>query len=269
MDSELLVSMLEMVDENKRDGALQPTVVLDSLESLPGDCIPILVNYLRQKHAIHWIATCTPRFVTGDLGQRDSGVVDELSAESEASGGREEILLNVGTIRIDLPDLKQRIDDLRAIVIAWMCAQPVEIATKMEFSESFLDALCAYPWPGDIEELDSTLRLAFAAAQSEAPSVALPLLQDKHLPVNVRTSVSHIEKPSSTEPVDLDAILEDVERTMIMRAVERFPSNKTAAAKLLNISRARLLRRLQQWGVQVESESKDSDDDLPVFIELE
>jgi DNA-binding NtrC family response regulator len=67
----------------------------------------------------------------------------------------------------------------------------------------------------------------------------------------------------------LDAILEDVERTMIMRAVERFPSNKTAAAKLLNISRARLLRRLQQWGVQVESESKDSDDDLPVFNELE
>jgi DNA-binding NtrC family response regulator len=150
-----------------------------------------------------------------------------------------------------------------------MCAQPVEIATKMEFSESFLDALCAYPWPGDIEELDSTLRLAFGAAQSEAPSVALPLLHDKHLPVNVRTSVSHIEKPSSTEPVDLDAILEDVERTMIMRAVERFPSNKTAAAKLLNISRARLLRRLQQWGVQVESESKDSDDDLPVFNELE
>jgi transcriptional regulator with PAS, ATPase and Fis domain len=66
----------------------------------------------------------------------------------------------------------------------------------------------------------------------------------------------------------LDAILEDVERTMILRALEISPSNKTAAAKLLNISRARLLRRLQQWGMLAEAESLDRDDDLPVFHEV-
>jgi DNA-binding protein Fis len=269
MDCDLLASMLEMVDENKRDGALQPTVVLDSLESLPVDCIPILVSYLRKKHPIHWIATCSPSFVAGEKVHRDSRTSGDAELEKAASLGKEEILLHVGTIRIDLPSLTQRIDDMRAIVIAWMCVQPSDADVRMEFSEAFLDALCAYPWPGEIEELDATLRMAFTVAQSDSRADGRKWLEDKHLPVNVRTSVSHVEKLSTIEPVDLDAILEDVERTMIMRAIERFPTNKTAAAKLLNISRARLLRRLQQWGVQVESESKDTDDELPVFNELE
>ena len=70
------------------------------------------------------------------------------------------------------------------------------------------------------------------------------------------------------ESVDLDSILEDVEKTMIMRALERFPQNKTSAAKILNISRARLLRRLQQWGIQSESGTVEGEDDSPVFNEV-
>ena len=55
---------------------------------------------------------------------------------------------------------------------------------------------------------------------------------------------------------------------MILRALERFPQNKTSAAKILNISRARLLRRLQQWGIQAGNATGEGDDDLPVFNEV-
>ena len=119
----------------------------------------------------------------------------------------------------------------------------------------------AYSWPDDIEEFAEALTHATKNATSEK-------LTDKDLPVNIRTCVSHIEQSHADESVDLDSILEDVERTMILRALERFPQNKTSAAKILNISRARLLRRLQQWGIHAESGTVDGDDDSPVFNEV-
>lgn len=122
-------------------------------------------------------------------------------------------------------------------------------------------ALMAYSWPGDVEELAEALKHATGKSTGEK-------LTEKDLPVNIRTCVSHIEQSQVDETVDLDAILEDVEKTMILRALERYPQNKTSAAKLLNISRARLLRRLQQWGIQSAIGPGEGDDDLPVFNEV-
>ena len=124
-----------------------------------------------------------------------------------------------------------------------------------------MDALTAYSWPGGIEELAEALA---HACKNQVDGQ----LSEKDLPVNIRTCVSHIEQTHLDESVDLDSILEEVERMMILRALEKFPQNKSSAAKLLNISRARLLRRLQQWGIQSESSVADVDDDTPDFSEV-
>ena len=243
MDVELLQSMLEVIDESKMSSKTEPTVLLDSLEGLPQECISQLASFLKNHESTVCIATCDPNLVqalsVSDLRWRD-------------------VLSRISVIRVDLPRLIDRLEDIPTLVSAWFSDQR---NPTREISSSFVEALTAYSWPEDIEEFGDALSHATKNASGD-------VLTDKDLPVNIRTYVSHIEQSHVDETVDLDSILEDVEKTMIMRALERFPQNKTSAAKILNISRARLLRRLQQWGFQPESGTVDGDDDMPVFNEV-
>lgn len=246
MDTELLQSMLEVIDESKINARAEPTVLLDSLEGLPNECISILASFLKSHEATVCIATCDPTFIqtlpVSDLRWRH-------------------VLSLTSVIRIDLPRLSDRLEDIPTLVSAWFVDRYKSDVPLREITDSFVEALRAYSWPDDIEEFAEALTHATKNTTREK-------LTDKDLPVNIRTCVSHVEKSNGGESVDLDSILEDIEKTMIMRALERFPQNKTSAAKILNISRARLLRRLQQWGIQSESGTIDGDDDSPVFNEV-
>ncbi len=246
MDAELLKSMLEVIEETQVKSKVMPTVLLDNLESLPSECLSTLEGFLRGPAPATRMATC-----------------DEtaISALRENDQRWSTILSQISVLRIDLPRLIDRLEDLDTIVNAWTMAQPKSKSKRYEICDTFMAALMAYSWPGDVEELGDALKHATIKCEGEK-------LTEKELPVNIRTCVSHIEQSHVDETVDLDAILEDVEKTMILRALERYPQNKTSAAKLLNISRARLLRRLQQWGIQSSSGPGEGDDDLPVFNEV-
>ncbi len=246
MDVELLHSMLEVVVERTLHERSAPTVLLENVEGLPDECATILASFLKRHEETVCIATC------------DSAVIQTLPKGNVLSS---EVITRTCILRIDLPKLVDRMEDLPTLISSWFIAQRKTAGATPEIGDSFLDALMAYSWPGDIEEFAEALTHAAKSATSEK-------LTDKDLPVNIRTFVSHIEHTHLDESVDLDSILEDVERTLILRALERYPQNKTSAAKLLNISRARLLRRLQQWGIHSESGVVEGDDDSPVFNEV-
>ena len=246
MDAELLRSMLEVVEESMVKLKTIPTVLLDNLESLPAECLSTLEGFLQGPALAIRMATC------------DETVMDSLQRNDQRWRN---IQSRLSVLRIDLPRLIDRLEDLETIVSAWSMVQPESKSSRYEICETFMEALMAYSWPGDVEELNEALRHATAKCMGEK-------LTEKALPVNIRTCVSHVEQSHADEAVDLDAILEDVEKTMILRALERYPQNKSSAAKLLNISRARLLRRLQQWGIQSASGTGEDDDDLPVFNEV-
>jgi DNA-binding NtrC family response regulator len=246
MDADLLQSMLEVIQEGNAE---RTTILLDSLELLPDECISRLESFLKSHPEVIRIATCDPTVIAQKCDRQWTSLRSRLSV-----------------VRVDLPRLSERLEDVPILIAAWFDTRRASGVAKREVSDSFVDALTAYPWPGGVEEFSNAIAHA-------TKSVSREKLTDKDLPVNIRTCVSHIElsgagESGAVESVDLDAILEDVEKTMILRAMERFPQNKSSAAKILNISRARLLRRLQQWGLQSESNSVDGDDDSPVFNEV-
>ncbi len=246
MDVELLQSMLEVIDESKTSGRSVPAVLLEGLEGLPDECLFILASFLKSHQETVCIATCDPSMLEALLSKDPRW---------------NEVLSRTSILRIDLPKLVERLEDIPTLISAWFSVKRKAEGVANEISDSFVQALTAYSWPGDIEEFAEAL--AYACQKTNGGK-----LTEKDLPVNIRTCVSHVEQSQADQSVDLDAILEDVEKTMIMRALERFPRNKTSAAKMLNISRARLLRRLQQWGIQSEGGTVDGDDDSPVFNEV-
>ena len=94
-------------------------------------------------------------------------------------------------------------------------------------------ALLACPWPGNVRELDHVIERAVLLAQDDT-------VQARDLSLRpARESISRLEEMS----------LEDVERSLIQKALERFAGNVSEAARFLGLSRSGLYRRLQKYGL--------------------
>ena len=96
-------------------------------------------------------------------------------------------------------------------------------------------------WPGNVRELRNTIRSAAAVADGLAIDVG-------HLPPGLDESARSDSSPSQSAS-DTGLSLKEIERRAIFDAIERCGGNRTKAARLLEIDRSTLRRKLQEFGV--------------------
>lgn len=140
---------------------------------------------------------------------------------------------------IDLPPLRKRKDEIPLLTQGFI----EELNSRSEkqiagLDSEALDAVCTYDWPGNIDELRKFLEEAFGKAQDV-------LVRKSDLPkrlLYIEDARTHPER--SPEPIDLEAFLYEIEEELVRRAVKVCKGNKSKAAKLLGISRAKLHRKL-------------------------
>jgi DNA-binding NtrC family response regulator len=155
---------------------------------------------------------------------------------------REDLYYRINAFAIRLPSLRERQVDIPVLAqrfLARYCAaQGLPLESK-GFSREAIDALCSYPWPGNIRELESTVSRAALSAPGRsirasdieflhAGTVATPIASD-HLPT-----------------------LADAERTHIVRVLEAVQWNKKEAARVLDISRGTLYRKIVEFQLEPE-----------------
>ncbi len=177
--------------------------------------------------------------------------------------------LNVFTIR--LPPLRERGDDLNYIVEHYLRRFSHDLARPVSgISAETLEVLRAYPWPGNIRELQSVLKQAILHAGG---AVLLP----EDLPSHVRTGTPQ-ESPRATAPTnhfDWDAFvaeriaagsnnvyaegLERMERELLVRILKHTGGNQLQAAKLLGITRGSLRTKIRTLGISISREIWSND----------
>jgi DNA-binding protein Fis len=260
MDRELLTDILEMADETMRRNP-RVYVLLNQLERLSADLRePLAKKLLAERWMV--IATTTP---------------EASLAPSDLTGDWGTLVASLDTQTIGFTPIRLRVPDIEPLVVSWFEThhRAREISTQARWTKDFMDALLAYSWPNDCNELGDTLEHAWRQATIENDSdrrvhhERTVELTDKHLPISLRTFPSHMNRPPIEHPIELDRVLEQLERDLILRALERKKSNRTAAAQLLGISRARLLRKLQQWGLGASESTSEIEDDSPIFEEVD
>jgi two-component system response regulator HydG len=158
--------------------------------------------------------------------------VDELV---RAGRLREDLLHRVDVIRITLPPLRERLDDLPALVAHFLNLHHRRGFSQKTFTPQAMRALEAYSWPGNIRELANTVeRLVLLAPRSTIDVVDLP--------ENVR-----FHRPSIAAMDERTLTLAEMERLHILRVVQLVGGNLTAASRRLNVDRGTLHRKMQQW----------------------
>jgi len=202
------------------------TLLLNHVDQLSADVQSELAGQLvNRPFSPRLLATCEESLV-------------ELARKGRYRADLAELL---GTIVIELPPLAQRREDLPLLAQLFLEAANARGTRQIGgFTPEAIDALHAYSWPGNIDELAEVV--AESHRHAAGPSVGVKDLPEKiHL-----AAAAAARPPRQEETIVLDEFLGRVERELIRRALARAKGNKAKAARLLGMTRPRLYRRLIQ-----------------------
>jgi DNA-binding NtrC family response regulator len=157
----------------------------------------------------------------------------DLATEVAAGRFREDLLFRLNTIEIHLPPLRDRREDLPLLAAHFLRRHAARYRKTLDgFDAEALQLLLAHPWPGNVRELDHAVERAVLLA-------AGPVVGAGDLALRAGAGGPRLE----------DLPLEDVERVLIQKALQRAGGNVSQAAKALGLSRSALYRRIQAHGL--------------------
>lgn len=254
MDAELLDAALGgCISTLGHDEQIRRIVIIRQANETPPDA---------QSRLIHWkslygqrlrlIALTVP---TGDVEEMPGGAAKlpgEAAAASQRSGLLPSLANDVATLCIELTPIVDRNIDLPLIATAAADAVAAESNSlvPVALSRSCLLHLSVFPWPGDMTELIESVRSASQAAirrqkQFNPSSRSEIEIQIDDLPLAIRSyQLGPKETPAKIEP--LDETIRQHEADRIAMAIGDAKGNRAAAARSLGISRARLLRKIDE-----------------------
>ncbi len=146
---------------------------------------------------------------------------------------REDLYYRLNVLAIRMPSLKERTTDIPALARHFMHTISVDLGIESPvLEEAELSRLQDYDWPGNVRELKNVIERSLLLNSSPSQCLAGPA------GMNTRE-----EARASNDDVQL----ESVEKRHILRILEQERGNKSAAARLLGISRKTLERKVQAW----------------------
>ncbi len=155
---------------------------------------------------------------------------------------REDLYYRVNAFAIRLPSLRERQVDIPVLAqrfLARYCAAQGLPLDSKSFSREALDLLISYHWPGNIRELESTV----SRAALSAPGRAIRAQDIEFL---------HAQTPSVQHSGERLPSLAEAERAHIVRVLEAVDWNKKEAARVLDISRGTLYRKIVEYELEPE-----------------
>lgn len=211
------------------------TIYLSEVEKLPRDLQEKLDTALRTT-----IAAGNPGLRVICSGGR------QLSEAVAAGELRADLESRLTTLTIEIPPLKQRAADLPVLAQHFLEEHNRRHEKQLTgFAPEIWPAFTRYEWPGNLDELQRVIQEATASADDLTVKLT-------DLPFRFRTALQAQDTPPAIPPrgLPLDEMLTRVETNAIQLALERSRYNKTKAADLLGINRARLYRRMEQLGIE-------------------
>jgi two-component system response regulator PilR (NtrC family) len=176
-----------------------------------------------------------------------------LEDEVIAGRFREDLFYRLNVIRIDLPPLRDRKEDLPALAQHFLEESSRDMGKSIHKLSSYaLDMLARYDFPGNVRELENMIERSVAVAKT---NIILP--ESLALSIHKRAEKTAKEgKPLAFDipesGFDLDAVLADAERGYLLKAMEMSRWDKHKAAEVLGISLRSLRYRLEKLGLEKE-----------------
>lgn len=215
--------------------AHQGTLFLDEIGTLSANLQSKLLGVLQDRE-IRRVGANRPIAV-------DVRVIAATNTDLEAAVARGEfrrdLFYRLNVARIHMPPLRERRQDIAPFVRYFLSSLSQRMGKNYEMTPQALDLLLKYDYPGNVRELQNALEWAVAVAPS-------PMLRPEDLPEPIRASQQN--ETASSRP-QAPCTLDEHEKQLIIDTIARCQGNLAEAARILNIGRTTLWRKMREYGI--------------------
>ncbi len=156
---------------------------------------------------------------------------------------RDELYYRINVLSIDVPALRERRDDIPVLINFFLKKHTRNTSRLVRgLTPEARKVILDYAWPGNVRQLESAIERAILLAESD-------LIAVEDLPLEVRQESRPAAESAFKLPPE-GVMFEDVERNLIMQAMERTDYNITKSAKLLGLTFRTLQYRLDKFGIK-------------------
>ncbi len=169
----------------------------------------------------------------------------DLEAMVNEGTFREDLFYRLNVVTVALPSLRERREDIPLLMRKFLDEFSAENKKEIEgVTSDCMNALIDYNWPGNIRELRNVIERMVVLSRQ-------PRLTLRDLPPHIRPDgAGRGSSRTQSQSVSGDLSLEEMERNMILRALETNQGSRTKAAEALGISRRTLHRKLNEYGLR-------------------
>jgi two-component system NtrC family response regulator len=215
------------------------TLFLDEVGELPLELQPKLLRALQEREIV---AVGGAKELKLDVRVVAATNLDIEKAISDGAF-REDLYYRLSVIPIHLPPLRQRRDDISLLLRHFCIKHGAEMVT---FDKRCLVLLTEYSWPGNVRELENIVERLLIMRTGT-------IISNDDLPEKIRIGESAQMKITDSEGIvslpDDGYSLEQLEREVVVQALERNSWNQTAASRFLRIPRHTLIYRMEKYGI--------------------
>src|SRR5688572_13979371 len=171
--------------------------------------------------------------------------------ETRASAGefREDLFFRLNVFPIVVPPLRERVDDLPALIADLVRRGEAEGRPSIAFADTALDCLAAYAWPGNVRELQNLIeRLAILYPNQT--------IDREQLPTPIGERRRNVQPTVMTIPhsgLDLREYLGNIEKQLIRSALDQTDGTVAHAARLLKLQRTTLVEKLRKYELHAQA----------------
>jgi transcriptional regulator with GAF, ATPase, and Fis domain len=168
----------------------------------------------------------------------------DLEEEVRRGRFREDLYYRLNVMPILMPPLRQRVEDIPLLSAYYVDSFNTEFKKRIRrIAPAAVDRLKAYPWPGNVRELRNAVERAMLLAEGEELTVDhFPLLQKR---------AGDLSESVELPPAGID--LEQLERSLVVQALQRSGWNQTRAATLLGLNRDQIRYRIEKFQLEKPS----------------
>ncbi len=214
------------------------TILLDEIGDMPMNMQAKLLRVLQEKEFER---------VGGNIVKNlDVRIIASTNKDLERlvqnNGFREDLYYRLNVVSLRIPPLRDRREDIPDLANALKNKLTKRLGIYVEgISDEAIEYLQNYSWPGNIRELENVIERAINMLSSDL------VIKPEHLPKRITKNKL---KNKFTGNKKLKAVLEEVEKEMIIESLNKNKGNKNKTAKSLGISRVNLYKKLEKYKIK-------------------
>ncbi len=172
----------------------------------------------------------------------------DLEAMVKDGRFREDLYYRLNVIPIQVPPLRQRRDDIDVLMKYFLQKHSANAARPIKLSAEAKGLIMNYSWPGNVRQLESAIERALLLAEGDE-------ITAEDLPIEIRQT-AQVEGTGGFKLPPEGISFEELERSLIIQAMEQTGWNITRAAKLLGLSFRTMQYRLDKFGIKRPNRGK-------------